>query len=81
MGSSGHPLVRDQDGAAFVLPAPEVDELALLVFHQASLPRPLPELGDVSTHYAASPRLTLATGELLLSLTRSLVTDLARLAP
>ena len=65
MGSRGHPLVRDEDGAALVLPASEVDELSLLVSQQARLPRPLPESGDVSAHNAAPPslqRLTSATG-------------------
>lgn len=80
MGSSGHPLVRDQDGAAFVLPAPEVDELPFLVSQEARLPRPFSEPGDVSAHYPAPPRLTPATGEGLLLLTRALVTDLRSLA-
>lgn len=83
MGSCGHPLVRDQDGAALVLPASEVDELSLLVPHEARLPRPLPEPGDVSAYNAAPPslqRLTSATGKRLLFLTRSLVTDLRSFA-
>ena len=63
VGSSGHPLVRDEDGAALVLPGAEVDELALLVPHEARLPRPLPEPGDVSADYAAPSHLTPATGE------------------
>lgn len=55
MGSSGHPLVRDEDGAALVLPAPEVDELPFLVSQEARLPRPFSEPGDVSAHYPAPP--------------------------
>ena len=80
VGRRGHPLVGDEDGAALVLPGAEVDELALLVPHEARLPRPLPEPGNVSAHYAAPPRLTPATGECLLLLTRSLVTNLGILA-
>ena len=63
MGSSGHPLVGDEDGAALVLPGAEVDELALLVSHEARLPGPLPEPGDISADYAAPSNLTPATGE------------------
>ena len=64
MGGSSHPFVGDEDGAALVLPGAEVDELALLVPHEARLPGPLPEPCDVSTDYAAPSHLTPATGEL-----------------